>query len=119
MKEIPLVIKFGGQHQRSHEIRKHVAKKLYGNAAGRLNGYCDAKMSPAGIKIWINSRQSDREMVDTFFHEMTHVLLKIRFTRRPFRLTRRHEEQLCGWIGYLAKQQFADMMPKAFARRRS
>lgn len=117
MYEIPIIVRFGGAHKESRKIKKEVAKNLYKSKAGCLNGYCAAKVNPAGFKIWINSRQTDREMVDSFFHEMTHALLKIKFARKSFRLGQYQAEALCAWIGYLAKAQFGDAMPHIFGRK--
>ena len=115
--EIAFIVKFGAAHGVSSKIKKEISRKNYGGTKGALNGYCISKVKPAGFKIWINSRQTDREMVDSFFHEMTHALLKIRFAKKPLKISYRHAEALCCWIGYLAKQQFGDMFPHIFGRK--
>lgn len=116
MKEIPIILKFCGQHKHSRDIKKELRKKMYHGVQGKFNGYCEAKVKPAGFKIWINSRQTDREMVDSFFHEMTHLLLKIRFTRKRININKWHNENLANWMGYIAKMLFADRLPYNFRR---
>ena len=46
-----------------------------------------------------------RELVDTFFHELTHVFLNLLGSRRK---QGKREEALACWVGYLAKTMFSD-----------
>lgn len=96
------------------KIRK-VQREIQGRHHGRLFGYNEHVMDKGmeGFRVWIDKHQSPREIVDSFFHEMTHVLVRIlRLTEKE--LSKESEEHLCQWIGYLAKAQFHDRMPKKF-----
>lgn len=50
--------------------------------------------------VWIREGQEGKQLVDTFFHEMTHVFLGI--VKQKARITSAQEEQLCRMIGQIA-----------------
>ncbi len=118
MKSFAIVVNIGG---RSKRVKESAGKVAY--AAGQVYGlteYVGRKGSSktTGCRVWIYSRQSKREMADTFFHEMTHVFLRM---LGGVENQKGGEEALCRWIGYQAKLQLADYSPKYarnFKRRR-
>jgi hypothetical protein len=64
-------------------------------------------------RVFLNGRLADREFVDSFYHEMTHVLLHM--FRLPVR--RKTAENICGWTGYMGKVLLAERMPRRFGRK--
>lgn len=50
--------------------------------------------------VWIREGQTGKQLVDTFFHEMTHVFLG--FAKFKGRLSIKQEEELCRMIGQTA-----------------
>ena len=59
----------------------------------------------SGANVWIYSRQSLRELADTFFHEMTHVFFAVIGGIKKQKAT---EEDVCNWVGFLVKRLLAD-----------
>lgn len=104
-----IILKVGGvsEFELKRASRK-LKKREY--IAGQTTHYVDKGVSK--FTVFINVRQNDREFIHSWYHEMTHVLLHL-FKSRTRRKT---AEKLCEWIGYLAKQQFADMWPKKYGR---
>lgn len=109
-----IIVRFSGLDKPARLVNreinpgKHKRKRIY--------GYHERVIKPvdlAGHRVWINSRSTDREIVDTFFHEMTHVLFSI----MKIRLSPAAQERVCSWVGYSAKTHFTEMMPGRFARR--
>lgn len=47
--------------------------------------------------VWIREGQMGKQLVDTYFHEMTHVFLG--FARFKGKLSNEQEEQLCRMVG--------------------
>ena len=114
MKKIPITLRIGGIDKDARRGFKEIVGKAHKSDGEIFAGLTSGKLYRSGHKeftVWINSRQSDREFIDTFFHEMTHLVCKV----LNFRTV--NEEGLCRWIGYLAKSQFADAKPGRFGRR--
>jgi hypothetical protein len=112
MKSFAIIVNIGG---RSKRINKSVAKVAYSNSkVYGLTEYYGPKGSNTtdGCKVFIYSRQSRRELADTFFHEMTHIFLHM---IGKVKKQGRNEEFLARWIGYLAKMNLADYS-KDYAR---
>lgn len=51
------------------------------------------------IDVYIQKRQAKKEMIDTYFHEMTHVIL----SQIAHRISAKKEEELCRLIGGAGK----------------
>ena len=114
MKKIPITLRIGGIDKDARRGFKEITGKGHKTEGEVFAGLTSGKLYHSGHKeftVWINSRQSDREFIDTFFHEMTHVVCGL----LNFRTV--NEEALCCWVGYLAKSQFADAKPGRFGRR--
>lgn len=109
MRSFSIIVEMGGRSRRWRDSASKIAdlrgKNLYG-----LAEYYGPKGSikTTGAKVFIYSRQSKRELADTFFHEMTHVFLNI-ISRNKKQGNR--EERVCEFIGYLAKVALADYSP--------
>lgn len=113
MIEIPIHVRFSGPHKRSREIKR----RLFANAPrGSLRGYCESHHGK-GISVWVDSRQNDRELVDSFFHEMVHAFLQIGATHGRFTLSNARAESLAFALGYSARIHFGDLLPKTFGRK--
>jgi len=109
MEEIPILFKLGGMDKRAYEVKKQIRKKWEPGNKDVLGGYCEWKESPHGFNVWVNSRQTNREIVESYFHEMTHALIQVLIDRK---IIKRHrcdtEETLCRAVGYLSAQQVDD-----------
>ena len=104
-KIINIIVQFGGRSKHVKDSARKIAHakgKVYG-----LSEYYGPKGSTKtdGCKVWIYSRQSKRELADTFFHEMTHVFLH---EIGGIEKQGNKEEFAARWIGYLAKLTLAD-----------
>ncbi|MEK7140718.1 MAG: hypothetical protein AAB815_02950, partial [Patescibacteria group bacterium] len=92
---------------RSKRVKRSAAMIAYakGTVYGLTEYYGPNNSAPNGCKVWIYSRQSKRELADTFFHEMVHVFFQmiggVNKQGQP-------EEAVAKWIGYLAKITLAD-----------
>lgn len=110
-KQFYLVVNIGGRTKYVKEARKRMNNRA-GNIYG-LTEYIGPKKGVAdGCKVWIYSRQTKREIADTFFHEMTHVFLHMFGGVHKQGVS---EELLCNWIGWLAKAQLSEYS-KDYAR---
>jgi hypothetical protein len=112
MKRFPIVLKIGGMDKDTKRGFKELRTRLKKNEMSA--GLTSSKLYRDGRKefrVWINGRQNERQIVETFFHEMTHLLCRV----VNFKTV--NEEALCCWIGYLAKSQFGDACPRRFGRR--
>lgn len=113
MKSFGIIVEMGGRSKRVKESASKIAYskgKVYG-----LTEYYGPRgtSKTTGCKVWIYSRQSKREMADTFFHEMTHVFLQM---IGGVKKQGDHEELLARWVGFLSKAMLADYSP-AYGRR--
>lgn len=111
-KIINIIVQFGGRSKRVRDSAQKITyakDKVYG-----LTEYYGRKGSNKtdGCKVWIYSRQSKRELADTFFHEMTHIFLH---EIGGIEKQGNKEELVARWIGYLAKLTLADYS-KDFSR---
>ena len=104
MKSIPIIIEIGGRSKRVKDSSRQISYSD-GPVYGLTEYYGPKNGATNGCKVWIYSRQSKREMADTFFHEMTHVFLHL---FGGVKKQGNKEEFLCRWIGYLAKLNLAD-----------
>ena len=115
MKKIPITLRIGGIDKDARQAFKRIAGKPHRGSGETFSGLTVYRRHPKGgtkdYQVWINSRQNDRQFIETFFHEMTHVVCGL----LNFRTV--NEEALCCWVGYLAKSQFADAKPGRFGRR--
>lgn len=113
MKRIPILLKVGGIDKDARRGLKDMGRRLGENEVygGLCSSRTNTRTKNKEYVIWINSRQNEREFIDTFFHEFTHMVCHY----IGFRTV--NEEALCRWIGYLAKSQFADACPSRFGRR--
>ena len=112
MKSFGIIVNLGG---RSKRIKKSVAGQITyakGPVYGLTEYYGPKNGGMTGCKVWIYSRQSKRELADTFFHEMTHVFLQM---IGGVRKQGRDEELAARLIGYLSKTMLADYSA-AYAR---
>ena len=105
MKSFSIIVELGGRSKRVKDSARKIAYakgKVYG-----LTEYYGPRgtVKTTGCKVWIYSRQSRRELADTFFHEMTHVFLHM---IGGVKKQGKREEFLARWIGYLAKLNLAD-----------
>lgn len=109
MKTIPITLNIGGL---TKALKKDAREFLGHNKvySGLTTGKLFLNSDKKEFTVWINSRQSEREFVDTFYHEMTHLLCKLMGFKT------KNEEALAQWVGYLAKGQFADQNPSRFGR---
>ena len=105
MRSFSIIVELGGRSKRVKESARkitHAKDKVY----GLTEYYGPSRTSKTtGCKVWIYSRQSKRELADTFFHEMTHVFLQM---IGGVKNQNDREEFVARWIGYLAKTQLAD-----------
>lgn len=112
-KTFPIMVTVGGRSKRVVESAKrihHARGPIFG-----LSEYVGPKRGKAtGCRVWIYSRQKPRALADTFFHEMAHVFLRMLGGGRK---QGRREENLCDWIGWLAKGMLADYDDKKYGRR--
>ena len=108
-----IIITFGG---RSKRVLKSVKEIAYSSGpAYGLTEYCGPKNGvSSGCKVWIYSKQSKRELADTFFHEMTHVFLQM---IGGVKKQGKKEEFACRWVGYLAKAMLSDYDSKTYGRK--
>jgi hypothetical protein len=111
VKRYPVEIRIGGIDAAARNGFKGLGRLKKGHVHSGLTSSRLYSSGRKDFKVWINGRESERQLVHTFFHEMTHVLCKI------LGLKSKNEEALCEWVGYLAKTQFADLKPKRFGRR--
>lgn len=113
MKEFGIIVKIGG---RSKAVLRAVRKIKYsrGKSYGLTEYYGPEKGPLGGCKIWIYSRQSPREIADTFFHEMTHVFLQM---LGDIRKQGDKEEVCCRGIGCLAKEMLTNYDQKKYGRK--
>ena len=98
-----ITVRFGGRTKQLREDAKkitHSKDLLYG-----LSSYSLGKKSPYHCDIWVYSRQNLKEITDTFFHEITHVFLRM---VAGIKNQKRREEVACSWMGYLAKKILSD-----------
>lgn len=112
MKTYPIILRIGGLDKDTRKGFSEVRPRLKKNHV--FSGLTSSKLYKNGRKefdVWVDSRQKDRQIVNTFFHEMTHLLCKV----LEFKF--RNEEALCQWVGYLAMGQFADANPARFGRK--
>lgn len=113
MKKYPITLKIGGMDtftRNGFKSMKSGLKKGY-----RHSGLTSSKLYRNGRKefvVWVNGRETERQIVETFFHEMTHLICRV----LNFRTV--NEEALAAWVGYLAKSQFSDAKPSRFGRRK-
>lgn len=68
--------------------RTRAEKRCYGQTIETGDGIVD---------VWLSTRQSQRQTIDTYWHEMAHVFFRI-FTRNR-RMTVAQEEQMARVIG--------------------
>jgi hypothetical protein len=104
VKSFGIVVNLGG---RSRRVKDSARKITYakGTIFGLTEYYGPRHNKTTGCKVWIYSRQSKRELADTFFHEMTHVFLHM---IGGVEKQGDKEEFVARWIGYLAKLNLAD-----------
>ena len=104
MRTFSVIVNLGG---RSKRVKKSANTIAYSNGAvyGLTEYYGPKNGAANGCKMWIYSRQSKREIADTFFHEMTHVFLQM---IGGINKQGKKEEGLASWIGYLAKAMLSD-----------
>ena len=105
MKSFSIIVEMGG---RSKRVRESASKVAY--SKGKVYGLTEyygprGSIKTTGCKVWIYSRQSKRELADTFFHEMTHVFLAM---LGGVKKQRNAEEAVSRWVGYLSKMTLAD-----------
>ena len=104
MKSFPIIVRLGG---RSRHIK--TSARVLTRARGKLYGlteyYGPEHGKASRCEVWIYSRQSPRELADTFFHEMMHVFLHMIGGKTT---QGRREEQMASWNGYLSKMLLAD-----------
>ena len=112
-----VVVEIGGRSKRWLDSAKNLP---HGIVRGKLFGmseyYGPKNGSLTGCKVFIYSRQSKRELADTFFHEMTHIFLQM---IGGVRKQKDAEEALCRWIGYMAKILLADYDSCKYGRGQS
>lgn len=104
MKSFSVIVGIGGRSKRVKESAGEV-DYAKGPVYGLTEYYGPKNAAANGCKVWIYSRQSKREMADTFFHEMTHVYLQM---IGGVKKQGSREESLARWVGYLSKAMFAD-----------
>jgi hypothetical protein len=56
------------------------------------------------FKVWLNSKQDDIEMADTFFHELMHVYIAMFHNER---MSDELEHNACKWVGEHAREFMA------------
>lgn len=114
MRRIPILLKIGGIDRDAKQGLKGIRGRKWLMKGEFFGGLTSGKLYRNGRQeytVWINSRQNEREFIDTFFHEMTHLVCNV------LKFKTANEEALCRWIGYLAKSQFSDAKPERFGRR--
>lgn len=114
MKSFSIIVELGGRSKRVKESARQITY-----AKGKVFGLTEyygprGSTKTTGCKVWIYSRQSKRELADTFFHEMTHVFLHM---MGGVKKQGDQEELLARWVGFLSKAMLADYSP-AFGRRK-
>jgi len=93
-----ILVKVGGVGKKEkRDVRRF--KEKYREKHDFLGGYvthCVRKDSGERVfKVFLNGRQADSEFIDSFYHEMTHILCGL------FRV--KQDENMCRWIGYISK----------------
>ena len=117
MRSFAIIVNLGGRSKRVKESASKIAYSK-GLVYGLTEYYGPKNGGTNGCKVWIYSRQSKRELADTFFHEMTHVFLHM---IGGFGKQGREAEALANWIGYLSKAMLADFSKvymRDFSKRR-
>lgn len=114
-KRFSIIVEVGG---RSRKVKDSAEKIRYSN--GKLYGlteyYGPKKGGITGCKVWIYSRQSEREIADTFFHEMTHVFLQM---FAGIKKQGKRDEAMANWIGYMTKTLLADQYGRYDRRKKT
>lgn len=110
-----ILCRVGGISKKDKTDAKHINKEFgKGQFLGGCTRFGVRKDSGEKVfKIFLNSRQSDPDFLESFIHEMLHVVIHL----MGLRLNRKDQEFLAHWAGYLSRLQFAYVMPKKFARR--
>lgn len=84
---------------------------VHGKRIGGVTEFCMERGSGRKVfNIFLNSRQSDSDFLNSFMHEMVHVVIKL----MGMRVGKRKQEFLAEWAGYLSGLQFAKVMPWRF-----
>ena len=107
MKSFSIIVEIGGRSKRVKESASKITSSK-DNVFGLTEYYGPCGSKTTGCKVWIYSRQSKRELADTFFHEMTHVFLCMLGGAKN---QGDQEEMLARWIGFLSKAMLADYSP--------
>lgn len=109
-----IIVNLGG---RSKKVFASVKKIAYsdGPPFGITEYYGPKNGTTTGCKVWIYSRQSKRELADTFFHEMAHVFLHM---IGGVKKQGKREELVARWIGCISRAMLADYDSLRYGRKR-
>lgn len=107
MKPFGIIVNLGGRTKKVLDSASKISYVRKTDKVFGLSEYLGPKGNDkiTGARVFIYSRQTKRELADTFFHEMAHVFFEFLGGKKK---QGKKEEFACRWIGYLAKMALAD-----------